>query len=310
MKKVVFIIVSIWVVLSVKGQVPINQKTVTLSPSKDAMVWLKHGDDVFKNTNYGLNDHLRIIAGTHGGALSFYRTFMEFDLSSIPQNAVVTDVKLYLYAQGDHSQTSGSNESRLYALSTSWSESTITWENSPKEGDADGSSLLIPASNTGGVNDPNKDYIVDVTEFFNEYRTSNAFSYFIKLETEVKYRKLTFYSKDYATVSKRPKLEVTYTVPFVELLPELSSDFIKLKGDVLYIKYDEEEVPSSILNYRILDFFQDELSGLPTISSVLPGHNLIAIDLASVSLSNGEFYILEVTDSHGEKKYLRFKKII
>src|SRR5690606_5801080 len=102
-------------------------QTTTLHSSKDASVIYKPADASWESNNYGSLDQISILSGTHSGSVWYYRSFIAFDLSSIPENASILSANLYLYASGDHSQTSGSNECSVQGTTSSWSESTITY---------------------------------------------------------------------------------------------------------------------------------------------------------------------------------------
>lgn len=280
---------------------------ITLSPTKDAFVAKKATDSSWENTNYGTHNELMALSGTHGGAVTQYRSFMAFDLSSIPENAVILEAKLFLYSSGDHSQISGSNASMLHKINSSWAESTITWSNQPTYSALSGDPEL-PASTVSGSNNPNLDYVVDVTAFLSKQQSSGTFEFILKLSNETGYRKMRFWSNNYGTTNKRPKLEIKWTIPYT-MAASVPSGFIELEGDYLNIVHLEDVNPTGNLNYRILNPLQEPISSLPTISGLQQGTNYVSMDTSSLSLTSGQFYLLEITNAKGEKQFLRFKKL-
>ena len=70
------------------------------------------------------------------------RSFMRFDLSSIPDTALILDARLLLYKATSHVHqgnrtTSGPNTSLLQRVTSKWDADTITWNKQPKINDKD-----------------------------------------------------------------------------------------------------------------------------------------------------------------------------
>ena len=76
-------------------------------------------------TNFGDEDDL--IAGDR--AMGIYRTYLQFDLDSIPDDAIVLDARLGLYFH--NSITAPKGNLGVYLVGESWNEGTITWDNQP-----------------------------------------------------------------------------------------------------------------------------------------------------------------------------------
>ena len=94
--------------------------TTTLYPTDDSYVNEAGGDN-----NYGLSHSLRVESDNS----NTQRTFLKFDLSSIPTGSTINSATLYLYqykAAGDSIRAY-----EIRKISNTWSESTITWNNQP-----------------------------------------------------------------------------------------------------------------------------------------------------------------------------------
>jgi len=79
------------------------------------------------STNYGSSASLQV----KGSLFSGKTIFVEFDLSSIPSDAVVNSAKLYLYM---YQAPLLSRDYHIYQVKSSWSESSITYNNLPSIG--------------------------------------------------------------------------------------------------------------------------------------------------------------------------------
>ena len=192
------------------------QTTVVLQPDasigKDDMINSRLPDGI----NYpGVHPDLNAMAWTNSGELAILRSLIEFDLSSIPANAVVNSAFLSLYNNptspnnngGEHSSLSGSNEAVLQRIVSIWEEYTVTWNNQPVT--TIQNEVYLPQST-----DPHQDYTnIDVTTLVQDMvdNPATSFGFMLKLQTEEIYRCLIFASSDNQDPSKHPKLVVTYS---------------------------------------------------------------------------------------------------
>ena len=189
--------------------VSISQTTVTLQPGssgKDAMVV---GHPTYANTNYGSLTQHQIQYWTISGSTMTKRNYLEFDLSSIPENAIVLSADLTLYGQSFQTILSGSNALYIRKVTESWDESTLTWNNKP----ASTSTGQISVAHAGNST---ADDVFDVTDHVQEFvsRPCNNFGWEFRLQNETTlYSKRFYYSSDYTVASKRPKLVVDYILP-------------------------------------------------------------------------------------------------
>jgi gliding motility-associated-like protein len=193
-----------------------SQTTLILQPGaaagKDAYV---HGEPRAVNVNYGNNIQFPAKSWTYQGTPGWIKSLVEFDLNSIPANAVISSAALSLYAmdyaapEGQHSTLSGPNEAWLERITSAWDEFTVTWNTQPATTAAN--RLSLPAS-TGVL----QDYLnMDVTLHIQDMvsNPSGNFGFMLRLKSDVYYRSLNFCSSDHAKPGLRPKLVITYTVP-------------------------------------------------------------------------------------------------
>jgi hypothetical protein len=164
------------------------------------------------NNNYGSNTEFEAYNWTIGGTAFINRSFIRFDLSAIPVNAVVQQAVLMLYNNPTSPDNSGahfgSNSGWLEKVTASWNENTITWNNQPPTTTTN--RMVVPQSTSA-----HEDYTLDITTLAQGMITNPATNYglMFRSQTEVNYRALIFCSSDYSDPTKRPKLSITYILP-------------------------------------------------------------------------------------------------
>jgi hypothetical protein len=191
--------------------------TLTLQPDpasgKDAEVFncVPCGYDV---RNFGDKKDLDAIAWTNNGAESNVRSLIQFNLSSIPSGAAITDARLSLYNNptGDEGSDVTSllhpNCSVLQRITSAWDEHTVTWNTQPAVTNLH--KVLLAATTSAHQNFLN----INVTALVQDMiiHPATSFGFRLKLTTEDEPRKLIFASSDNTNAAIRPKLVVTYTV--------------------------------------------------------------------------------------------------
>ncbi|MBL0340784.1 MAG: DNRLRE domain-containing protein [Bacteroidetes bacterium] len=190
------------------------QTTVTIQPNpsqgKDAEVFscVPCG---YAGNNYGTKKDFNAFAWTNSGNLTMVRSLIQFDLSAIPSNALITDAKLSLFfnptsSEGTHS---GANASYLQRVMAPWLESTVTWNNQPVTTTTN--QVLIPTSATSTQNYLN----INVTNLIRDMlvNPSTNYGFMMRLVNESVMRKMILASSDHLTAALRPKLDITYTTP-------------------------------------------------------------------------------------------------
>lgn len=210
---------------------PLLDPTLTLQP--DAA----DGDDVFITSDDpavnkdGLD---RIWVGDVGGA-NVNRTLIRFDLSSLPDDALVSSAVLSLYCNND--QSANARDFKVYRCRRVWVEDEATWN------------IWSAGNNWGAAGgfDPTDTEQTEIAvrnftdaEALNEFKNwtltaasktdldyglengGDATGWMVKADTETSdaYR---FASSDHATAANRPMLSIGYTLPGGGLTSALSA---------------------------------------------------------------------------------------
>jgi len=163
------------------------------------------------NTNYANHPKTYIMSWTYSSVPGDHRSFIEFDLSSIPNGSAIISASLTLTSDSTgtfpygHSTLSGSNDSYCRRITQAWDETTITWNNQPNSTTLNQATL--PASTA-----IDEDYNINVTALVQDMINdpANSHGFMFQLVTEAYYRSLIFASSDNADAWRWPKLEICY----------------------------------------------------------------------------------------------------
>lgn len=185
----------------------VAQDTLILQPGPE-------GKDSFLDDWYtephGDYPNLFALAGTSNGIPCLMRSIMEFDVSTIPEGAVLLDARLSLYFANNPSVPHyqyGDNVALLQRVIEPWDEATVNWFNQPEV--TEQNQVVLPAST-----DPEQDYVdIDVRDIFQDIvdNPENSHGLLFRLQTEVMYRRMFFASSDYDDPAKWPRLVIIYT---------------------------------------------------------------------------------------------------
>ncbi|MEA2089133.1 MAG: PKD domain-containing protein, partial [Thermoproteota archaeon] len=187
---IVFLTFSPFLVFPVK-----SSGTSHLCSSEDSWV-----EAEFPDGNHGSDTSLRVKSDARTR-----RSYLKFDLNSIPDGKSITSVKLYLYCTyKDHHS---SVEIYVHETSDNWDEASITWHNAPAVG-----SLITSIL----VNGTGQYYCWNITPYGQtQYSGDKTLSIVVKLLLDdptqnnpnlARY----FASKEYDGTAKDPYLEVIY----------------------------------------------------------------------------------------------------
>jgi len=176
--------------------------TLTIQPAaaagKDAYVY-----DPTPTTNYGDDDDL--YAGARGAGTC--RSYLQFDLASIPDDAVITGARLGLY----YFYNVPGNPAGIgaYPVLGAWTETGITWDDQPVFATTPEDAFTLSAMPT---NDFRYWYITQlVRSWWDGFQVN--FGVMLKSTNESGWEGwVGFYSSD-STASQRPKLIITYYDP-------------------------------------------------------------------------------------------------
>lgn len=179
------------------------EDSVTLQPDaiegKDAYVM-----DIFPEDNFG--DITFLSVGVY--TVPFARSYLQFDLSPIPPEAVILDANLGLYYDSSYGLTS--LPIGLYEVTESWAEDTITWDSQPASSSEAVDIQIIPASQT---NDFIYWQIVDLVEQWQAGSIENYGMVLLDTDENSDDGAVEFFSSDWPTANERPKLIIEFYVP-------------------------------------------------------------------------------------------------
>jgi hypothetical protein len=199
--------------------------TKVINITQDAVI-LKY----YPTSNYGSDTRIVSDCWTASGTTTITRSLFNIDLDQIPANAVISSARLSLYAHqpqpNDNNrhmsyaikQTSSykSNASYLKRVTSTWDQSTVTWNNQPTTITTHQVTLSESTSYT-------QDYLnIDVTALVADMMSNRqtSFGLMLQLVTEAYYSRMCFASSNNVNSALRPKIEITYTLPatFTELI--------------------------------------------------------------------------------------------
>lgn len=162
----------------------------------------------YYNMNWGNDVQLDAVAWTNGGSPSDVRAFLEFDLSAIPPNSVVTSARLSLYFRVGTTSVpqSGRNNTVLQRVATGWDEHTITWPTQPATLIDD--QVFIGQRTPADPDLENINVTALVSDMVKNPTLNHGFR--LALEDESPNASMILSSSDWTDPASRPKLEVCY----------------------------------------------------------------------------------------------------
>ena len=137
------------------------------------------------------------------------RSLLKFDLSSVPESAIITGAKLSLFcntSSGHQQLHSGNNSSYLLMITSPWEPTEVVWYTQPTTKMTN--AVLLPASYLQVQDYPNID-ITNQVEFWYKNPDQN-FGFMLKLVEEEMYSAMVFASSNHLDPEKRPLLTIEY----------------------------------------------------------------------------------------------------
>jgi Concanavalin A-like lectin/glucanases superfamily len=163
------------------------------------------------NTGYGNGFFLDPLAWTQSGGLNVKRTFIKFDISSIPPNAIIDSAFLSLYfsqalltAFPTFTGHSGDNELTIQRVNSAWTLPTLTWNTQPTSNIIN--QLVVPPSTSITQNYLN----LNVKNLIDDMKNNGNYGFMIKHSIENVYKITCLTSSEEANPLIRPKLVVYY----------------------------------------------------------------------------------------------------
>jgi hypothetical protein len=187
---IVFLVLSPLLVFPVESSF-----TSRLYPTQDSWV-----EAEYPNDNHGTDTSLRVKSDSRTR-----RSYLKFDLSSIPNGKSLTSVKLYLYC--NYMDSNPTVEIYVNETGDNWYESSITWYNAPAVGPG------IAHISVGGTG---QYYCWDITPYGQtQYSGDKILSVVVKLLLDDPTKNNPnlaryFASKEYSGTTQDPYLEIIY----------------------------------------------------------------------------------------------------
>jgi len=214
--RIKFLIVSIFLSFSLFSQVTI--KTVEISEQKgegqDAMV----GNLGIKDKNYGTHTFLSVYK-TSGDNPTIYRSFLEFDLTGIPSNAIIVDAELILTPKVVF--VGRQFDYFIRRVENQWKSNEITGENEISEFLSDEIKVPFASISADRYKEHNVNVKDHVQNMVNYPYNNHGWKIALADEKLEGYCGVAFHSANHADVSKRPKLSISYVLP-IEIDIEVS----------------------------------------------------------------------------------------
>ncbi len=195
-----------------------SQEVMALKPGpdegKDAWIWSfpkaqNYNWGVPREGNHGLDNVFRAESWIwfESERTDTIRGLIQFDLSTLPENAVIDSAKLNLFFFSNPGFTKQEGENFCYVerIVEKWNEAKVSWVNQPAT--TTEARLLLPKSHSD-----TSDYSIDITDFVRFfYKNPDANNgLMFKMKEESEYRGLTFASSDHENESLRPELIIYY----------------------------------------------------------------------------------------------------
>ena len=245
-----YVLLAILVLICYTG---FSQQTIVLQPGpsegKDARVWT-----LSPNSNYWNYPYIKANAWTWGGVFGIERTFIEFNMDSIPPDIEIISAKLsffyhYLNFGGYEEQTnSGDNYSLIQRVVAPWNEFEVTWNNQPAI-TGENQVLLQPST------DLRQDYPdIDVTNLVIDMLDDpeNSYGFLFRLLNEEEYRRLAFASSDHPDPVKWPMLVITYVCE----MPIANFDFVVESG---FVQFTDLSIDATLFYWDFGDGYYSTL---------------------------------------------------
>ncbi|MBD3638023.1 MAG: DNRLRE domain-containing protein [Crocinitomicaceae bacterium] len=274
-----FLIIASLILLGTKCVVA-QETTVTFSPSLDTYVASE-----FPTTDNSTLD--RTYSYYYGYS---YRIFIDFDLSTIPDNAIVTSATLKMYCPWVNN--AASHPYYLQRASSDWGGASKTWNNQPTVVTSD--QLTITHTQTSSIGWHNFD-VSNHAQYMINYPSLN-YGWCMRLQSESgTTRGNKYWSQEYANSALRPILEVKYVIP-IEISAKVKH-CINSQNDGGIHSID---VTGGSSNYSSYEWFSIT-NGVFT--SIETGTNINNADVANLSPG---LYLLDVQDDLGYSGYQYF----
>ncbi|RLF63691.1 MAG: hypothetical protein DRN33_03620 [Thermoplasmata archaeon] len=162
------------------------------------------------DTNYGGSKLVYITRADPAAGMSTTRGYFKFDLSDIPVNAMIEDVKIKLYIPRYVDLDSGEKNIKVYRCIENWSENSITWNTQPSLSTTASYSGFPPTYPTWWIIESDQ-LRVDVQNFVNGTWDNYGWCLRHRLDGPLVGLRVEVNSKE--ATENRPYIEITYSLP-------------------------------------------------------------------------------------------------
>lgn len=181
-------------------------QSVTIQPDgtdgKDAYIY-----EASPAVNYDTSERVYVSGDSAGQQL---RSYLQFDLSTIPASAVVISAQFGLYYHTQSALPAISGPAGVYRVTSSWDEATVSWDVQPSALATPVDTVTVPASHTD--NFLYWDLKILAQKWVDGSVTNNGILLMDTDESTFEGWKY-FYSSDHGTDNERPKLVIQYYDP-------------------------------------------------------------------------------------------------
>jgi hypothetical protein len=209
-KNLLFLVVIVLVAASCKKNSGPTSKTLTLQPidnPSEMTVSELNGQDASSTGGPSID----VDEWTSSGEPWTLRGLIQFDLSSIPANAIIDSAYLYLYS--DSTPISGNEVDANYGLNSftiqqvavAWTASSTSWSNQPSADTAN--QVIVPTTGQAFLN--LKENVTAIVASM--VKNNDNYGFLLELQSEVAYASRIFISSHNTTYPDgHPKLVVGY----------------------------------------------------------------------------------------------------
>jgi len=294
---------SLILVVSFLGFTSFGQTiTTSVSPKYDALV-----NSAEPNGNFGtIND---LIARYDPSTDEIQRYYLQFDFSSIPNNAIITSAELIMQSSSIIGSTN--LDLSIERVDSTWHEDSITWINQPGTYFSD--QIIIGNSITSRSGTQSFDVTSHAQYFLNYERLNNGWSISLRDESSSPERSITYFSKEYSDGAREPKLEIEYILP-LSLSTAVQHCSLGQSDGQLHVDLSggSSILSSSIKIHKVVR--DNNQLGKASLINVTSSSNVIYDgDLRTIDASNLEpgIYRLRVDDAlyslNSDRKYRFYK---
>ncbi len=206
------ILLSVFLLAGVYTSAQTTVNFTSTGTLEDAMV----GNGGIEQMNFGSQNQMRVYYELNQQMANVFRTFIQFDVSSIPEEAIVTSATLKLYPQ----QVNNAVNHPIYIErvdSNAWTEGSITWNNQPG---VKTDQLAFSHAQTTSTSVHSFDVTNHVEKMVDYPNLNNGWRIRLQTESGSAPHGIVYHSSEATNSPKRPVLTVQYIMP-IEITPTI-----------------------------------------------------------------------------------------